>query len=496
MLPLKILTLNVKGMASPDRRAVVFRFLRDHPAHVVCLQEVNAPPDNDFWSAQWGAPASWNKFTAILLSPSLGSPTFDVSHEGRVLATTFRFQGQVFKLANIYANAARSARVRFFDLLSTQATSFSDFDFLVGDWNAYPDPIRDRRSSAPAHPTQTWPRLLPVVASFTDAALAGSQSIYHTFHQTPRNAPSVHTRIDHVFLNVRHTSLTPSTRILPFAPSDHDGLLVTFSTSPYSTPPIWRYNTALLSSPDLRASTISRIQPYHSPSYWDASKIILRSHAQDFAVISARQRQSLRGNLERQLATAHRRAAGNVRNAEANAEVLSLRQQLDACLALETSRATLRARVRWLEEGETCSAYFFRRFRPRSSSSTLSTLRSSDGSPFSSAAARHAHIQQYFTALCAAPPFFPSDCSRFLDSLTLPTLSAAQNSSLSAPITAQELLSTLKALPPTRPLALTASLMNGIRRLPNLSFPFFSPFSIPSCPEALRLLPGLAHSSP
>ena len=387
---------------------------------------------------------------AILLSSSLGSPTFDVSHEGRVLATTFRFQGQVFKLANIYANAARSARVRFFDLLSTQATSFSDFDFLVGDWNAYPDPIRDRRSSAPAHPTQTWPRLLPVVASFTDAALAGSQSIYHTFHQTPRNAPSVHTRIDHVFLNVRHTSLTPSTRILPFAPSDHDGLLVTFSTSPYSTPPIWRYNTALLSSPDLRASTISRIQPYHSPSYWDASKIILRSHAQDFAVISARQRQSLRGNLERQLATAHRRAAGNVRNAEANAEVLSLRQQLDACLALETSRATLRARVRWLEEGETCSAYFFRRFRPRSSSSTLSTLRSSDGSPFSSAAARHAHIQQYFTALCAAPPFFPSDCSRFLDSLTLPTLSAAQNSSLSAPITAQELLSTLKALPPRK----------------------------------------------
>src|SRR6185369_12093076 len=69
---------------------------------------------------------------------------------------------------------------------------------------------------------------------------------------------------------------------------------------------------------------------------------------------------------------------------------------------------------------------------------------------FSSAAARHAHIQQYFTALCAAPPFFPSDCSRFLDSLTLPTLSAAQNSSLCAPITAQELLSTLKALPPRK----------------------------------------------
>ena len=40
MLPLKILTLNVKGMASPARRAVVFRFLRDHPAHVAAANAI------------------------------------------------------------------------------------------------------------------------------------------------------------------------------------------------------------------------------------------------------------------------------------------------------------------------------------------------------------------------------------------------------------------------------------------------------------------------
>jgi len=43
MLPLTILTLNVRGMASADKRDSVFRFLRTHPAHVVCLQEVHAP---------------------------------------------------------------------------------------------------------------------------------------------------------------------------------------------------------------------------------------------------------------------------------------------------------------------------------------------------------------------------------------------------------------------------------------------------------------------
>ena len=395
MVPLTVLTLNVRGLASPDKRAELFRFLRTHPAHVVCLQEVHAPPDASHWTIQWGSAASWNYHTAILLSPSLGSPTFDVSHEGRVLASTFRFQGQVFKLVNIYAHAKRKERAQFFDDLSSKADTFASFDLMVGDWNAFPDPVRDRRSTAPPSDAPTWPHLLPVLAPFADAALAGSPTPYHTWHRVPQDLPSVHTRIDHVFLNVRHTSFTPSTSLLHFPRSDHDGVQVTFSTQPYSPPLLWRYNTFLLSSPDLRTSTIARLRPYHSPAYWDASKIILRSHAQDFAVVSARQRQSLRGQLERRLASAYRRAAGNVRDANANAEVLAIRQQLDDCLAQETSRATLRARVRWLEEGETCSAYFFRRFRSCSSSFTLSVLHDTTGSAFTSSADRQDHIRQY-----------------------------------------------------------------------------------------------------
>ena len=133
MTPLKILTLNVKGMATPSRRALIFRFLRNIQAHVICLQEVHAPADCTFWSTQWGGAASWNNHTAILIHPSLGHATFSVSHRNRVLASTFCFQGQDYTIANIYAPPSETLRNRFFNDLSQDVSLFSTYDFLVGD---------------------------------------------------------------------------------------------------------------------------------------------------------------------------------------------------------------------------------------------------------------------------------------------------------------------------------------------------------------------------
>src|ERR1041384_7636035 len=201
-----------------------------------------------------------------------------------------------------------------------------------------------------------------MLAPFTDAAFASADAPYYTFHKINRHHIPMHSRLDHVFMNVRHTSLTLTTVLHPFFCSDHDTVHVTFTPSSFSPPLLWCYNTSLLSSSDLRDSTISRLLPFRSPSLWDATKDISRSLAQDHAVVSARRRQSDHCCIDRQLSSAYRRAACDVTDLQPSTAVLDLRSQLDDCLAQETARATLRARVRWLEEGETCSAYFFNRF--------------------------------------------------------------------------------------------------------------------------------------
>ena len=151
--------------------------------------------------------------------------------------------------------------------------------------------------------------------------------------------------------------------------------------------------------------------------------------------------------FERQLASAHRRAAANLSDDRCAAAVIECRDRLDAEVTDAASRAKLRARVRWLEEGETCSSYFFSRFRPSRSQSTLSQLRDSARQPFSSAAARRQYLSEYYTHVYAPPSFDSPACTSFLSSLDLPRLSPTHLSLLLAPFTAEELASTIRALP-------------------------------------------------
>ena len=250
-----------------------------------------------------------------------------------------------------------------------------------------------------------------------------------------------------MFTHSRHISYSSSTTVIPYAPSDHDAVVVSFSRSSSSPHVLWRYNTSLLPLPHLQTSIRALLSPYISPVHWDATKIITRSHAQDLALQATRSRQAARRFLERQLAKALRRAARDVSDSAAAFAALDCRKRLDACLTQETSRAILRARLRWFEEGETCSPYFFKRFRSYSQSSSLSLLCDSDGSSFSDSSARQEHIISYYSHLCAAPTFSSDACFSFLSPLSLPRLSSAQCTLLLAPFTAKELLTTIKALP-------------------------------------------------
>ena len=468
---LTLLSLNVRGLRSPTAYRQLLTFLRSHPADIICLQETHSPSSpsaQSHYQRQWQGPVAWTPHLAVLLKPNHTLISSHSSHEGRLLEVTASLWGHELSFVNMYAPAVYTDRRVFFDSLSSSPFNSSQISFLLGDWNDFPDPLVDRCSSAaPSH--RMWSHLQPALVSFFDAASVGAGRPYFTF-STNTSAGTYQALLDHIFASLAYHSSTFATSVIPFPLSDHDALCVTLTPSSFTPPLLWRLNTSLLPLPDL-FSTTSSIFSSITLDTWDAGKIMARAAAQDQAVLAARNRKSLQRRLERQIAQAAHQARHTAAHSAPRLREQQLRRELKHHLEYQTGQAILRARVRWLESGETCSNYFFSRYRPRRKVATLDMVCDSSLHPFPSPSSRQQHITSFYTSLYATPPF-SSTCDSFLSSLPIPHLSPFAIASLSAPITLDEISLGISILP--------AHKAPGIDGLPYEWYKSYSSFLLPS----------------
>ena len=442
---LTICTLNCAGLLNPETRRDLYYFLRSEcTADIICLQETHTPArEADYWTQVWAGPAVWTHWCGLLLHPSHTLLSHTVSHDGRLVFAEVSIRGCTFTVANMYAPADRTERRTFFH--SFDETTFDPFRvaFLAGDWNCCPDPSQDRSSLSDHDHADYWPLLANNITSFFDGALAGATEPYHTFYHHGHHYSA---RLDHVFVSSQLASCNLSTTLKYCSSSDHRAVCLTVTPPSFTRPLIWRLNTSLLPRADLWASTERVLSRTAVPS-WDAGKVLARSSARDVAVVASKERRKESLRLHRQLRLAEQSAQYRRCDLRSDAAVLAARTALREYTDAGATRAILRARVRWLEEGERCSAYFFSRFRKPRATSRLLQVRDLDGSTFATDDDRHAHIRSFYRTLYAAPVFDQPACHSFLSPLTLETLTADDISALGAPITAEELAAVVRQLP-------------------------------------------------
>jgi len=235
--PLKMATLNVRGLGNLAQRRNLFRHLRSMNFDLICLQELQVSANNpnfDQWTREWNAPAPWTIHLGILLSPRLSFVDTSDDYEGRTLFATVRLASHDIRIANIYAPAKLHLRRPFFDNLTLDSLRFVSTDFLIGDWNAFPDPETDRISDKPHNPQKTsWNRLSPILTQHLDAAQLGSSATYYTFTSASHNT---RTRIDHIFASCQYSEHSFNTSCHPYSHTDHTLLSLTISPPSYSRP--------------------------------------------------------------------------------------------------------------------------------------------------------------------------------------------------------------------------------------------------------------------
>ena len=419
---LSIISVNVNGLRDRDKRAGFVQWLRSlpSPADVVCLQECHCVSVDEvsFWFPGSGllcavSPGSNHSCGCIVLfRPTLSLIRSWSDDHGRFLQCEFSYRGKVFRVACVYAPNRNPEREEFYDDVCVRVDP-SVPTVLCGDFNAVFHRLLDRVGSDPADTvressvalahlfssccvTDIWRYLHPSTNSFTWS----------------RWNDLVVSRIDLVGCPYAWISSVGCCDILPFPFSDHCALFFSVSVPDAISPGpgLWKLNSSILDEPEfvLLISNFwpfwrSRIFSFSSlADWWDAGKAEIKKLSVDYCRNRARVKRGERDLLSRLVSFLKEKLdAGATFCLAPYHTALSNLGKLD----LEAARgAQVRSRVRWTEEGEVSSAYFFRLIKKQSADRLVAALRCPDGTVVNSAPDLVECFSQFYSDLFSAEP--------------------------------------------------------------------------------------------
>ena len=458
-----LISLNVNGLRDADKRAGLLQWLRSLPStiDIVCLQECHCSSEIECqdWFRSSGfasvvSPGSARSCGVIVLyRPLLTVVNSWNDSDGRVLLVEFSFRDSVFRICSVYAPNRNPVRDQFFDDLIPQIDP-SVPTILAGDFNAVFDRLLDRVGSSPDDTSRessvalcrlfdaccvedVWRYLHPSSSSFTWA----------------RWDHSCASRIDHFGVPYAWVPSVSSCDIVPCPFSDHCALLLSFSIPevvPHG-PGLWKFNVSILEDDDYVALISDfwsswRRRSLCFPSlaqWWDAGKSKIKGLTISFCSNRSKKRNFDRDLLSR--LAGHLKAQvdlGRVSSVGPYRSTLNCLKDLD----LEAARgAQIRSRIRWVEEGESSSAYFFRLEKKLSVDRHIAALRAADGSLVSSSEDLCRVFSSFYQDLFTSVPCDPVAQSELFSNVTS-CLSCDDNLCCEGLLTPSECLTTLRGM--------------------------------------------------
>ena len=396
LMALSVISVNINGLRDADKRLSFLQWLSHLSPSVVCLQETHAISLTELssWVSGYGylCVGSFGSHrscgVAILYRPVLLCHSVVCEFDGRFVLAEFGFRGSVFRVACAYAPNRNPERDSFLhqcvDHIDPSIPSL-----LCGDFNTVFDRLTDRRGSCPFDTSRESSSLLSSI--FRDCCVV---DIWHVRHPSAssftwfRRDGSLASRIDLIGCPYSWIPFVSSADILPCPYSDHCALQFAWSlpSVPTSGPSLWKLNTSILEEEayfhlvsDFWQSWRSRLLNYRSlVDWWDAGKSRIKGLTINYCKRRAESKRLERDILHRLVS--HLKPAVDLGRVSLLPIYMSSLVRLQS-LDLESARSLqVRAWARWVEEGESSTAYFFRLVKKQSTDRYISALRGSDGS--------------------------------------------------------------------------------------------------------------------
>src|SRR6185312_9635377 len=347
----------------------------------------------------------YTKHLITLINPSFSTNLSFISSDEHIMDISISSHSSSFIVRNIYAPPFLNSQ------FWSSFPSLPNFPNLIcaGDFNTTTQ-FRDRWSSQPY--SKNLPNLLLFPSLFPNMIdLAGS--LPGSPHYTLIRNNILYTsksRIDYILISpsLFSSSLTTFT-IFMNSLSDHRAVVLK-PTPLKKHNSLWRMNTSYLSIPHIQSNISNILSSLPSPpssSDWDRCKLDIKNYYKSISKSFSKKTKSSIFNLSNRIK--------NLQNQpNPNSPLISiLKQKLIELEHKQFSYLTLRSRIKYYEQGETPSKYFFQRFQQIQSQMNINSLyvpsSPSPGSPLHLSTDINDllnHSKSYFSSLCSSPPPF------------------------------------------------------------------------------------------
>lgn len=376
---MKVCTLNVKGLASDEKRKDVLNWLYSQPFDIYCLQETHCSEQlKNEWKREWGGEcflttfSSESRGSAILFKRNLGYNVNKsmIDPDGRYVLLEVNIDDKKILIGSVYApNEDNSV---FLKNLQEKVVDFEKTSVIIGgDWNV----VLNYELDTYNYKKENNPLSRKTLLEFKD--LFALEDIFRVLHPDAkqytwsRRNPTKMGRLDYFLTSADILNVCSKCEINFGYRTDHSVVFFEFKfTENAKGPGYWKFNSSLLHDPAYVAGAKKTIQdtvnqyrtqrgqdvPNFSIGYrlfWETLKMEIRG----FSIRFSAQKKKKNKDLEKSITKA-------IETLDGKLDRVSIEQRDQEVSRLQEIRkikmrgTQIRSKAKWVEKGESNSKFF------------------------------------------------------------------------------------------------------------------------------------------
>uniref|UniRef100_A0A803J671 Reverse transcriptase domain-containing protein n=1 Tax=Xenopus tropicalis TaxID=8364 RepID=A0A803J671_XENTR len=474
-MQLHIVSVNVKGLNSPQKRKMVLNWARESKIDILCLQETHFKAHtqvmlkSSLYSDAFYANAPVKKNgVAILIRntiPISVKETYQDPH-GRFLLLNFELYSHKYSILNVYA--PNDHQVKFVNkALKTLPDSFLEHRQIIvlGDFNIAPDPFLDKLPIPKGQALRTPLNLAKgLQQSIKKHGLYDAWRAAHPAEKDFTFFSHVHlsySRIDLIFLDPFLLQTMDKVYIGIATWTDHApiGIRLKLPATPLPNT-LWKLNNSILSNPkniEYLTKLTEEFKSFHPLSdynpdlLWCTYKAFMRGHIISLTSEQKRKKQKTLFDLHTQLSK--ELSLLKKKPTEATSQkVTMLKGKINDINAEKVAYQLLLLKQKYYSDDNKCGRLLTNKLREARAKSRIESIKTTDGKKLTNPTQIAQEFAKYYSTLynLSNDPHTPqptqTEIDSFLDSLSLPILTQQQREHLNQPISADEVTQAIKIL--------------------------------------------------